>query len=155
MKKRWIYIIPVLLTIFLAVVHYEVVAKYQTRMNVTLPEVSVRLFSKTFALPKVAGAFTFDGTEKSPEITASSELGLSGAQNATNAGTYSIVFTLPDPANDTWSDGTSGPKTVTWTIGKRKIAKPVLIDGVRIFSGEAQSPEISDYETAFVSHVGT
>lgn len=36
---------------------------------------------------------------------------------ATNAGTYSATFT--PTANYKWSDGSTGGKTVSWTIGKR------------------------------------
>ena len=45
---------------------------------------------------------------------------LTGTVSATNAGTYTATAALKSDANCTykWSDGTTAPKTITWTINK-------------------------------------
>lgn len=46
---------------------------------------------------------------------------LTGDSSGLNAGTYSATVTLDDPANTVWSDGTTEPKTLSWTIAKAKL----------------------------------
>lgn len=42
---------------------------------------------------------------------------------ASAAGTYNVVFKLKD-RHSAWSDGTTGNKTVSWTIAKRSVTQP-------------------------------
>lgn len=44
---------------------------------------------------------------------------------ASAAGTYNVVFKLKD-RHSAWSDGTTGNKTVSWTIAKRSVTQPTV-----------------------------
>lgn len=44
--------------------------------------------------------------------------------NAIDAGTYTIICQLTDPANYTWADGTITDQTLTWTIARQPIERP-------------------------------
>ena len=44
--------------------------------------------------------------------------------NATDAGVYSIIFKLTDPANNTWPDGTTADATKFWEIARKPIPQP-------------------------------
>ena len=43
---------------------------------------------------------------------------LGGVTTGTGAGSYNATFTLKDTVGTQWADGTTEPKTVTWSIGK-------------------------------------
>ena len=47
----------------------------------------------------------------------------SGTYEAVNAGTYEAIVSLVDTTNYIWSDGTSDPKTITWSIAKRPLSE--------------------------------
>lgn len=50
--------------------------------------------------------------------------GKESVTNATDAGVYSIIFKLTDPANNTWPDGTTADATKTWEIARKPISQP-------------------------------
>lgn len=58
---------------------------------------------------------------------------------ATNAGTYHVAVTLVQGDNYAWADGTeldeSGNARLTWTIGRKKVAKPTHNDATLIVNG--------------------
>ncbi len=58
---------------------------------------------------------------------------LAGDTSGLNAGTYSAIATLGDSANTVWSDGTTEPKTLSWTIAKAKLT--ARYSGERIVFG--------------------
>ena len=74
-------------------------------------------------VPTQSGTLTYSGSAKTPTWNGydAAQLLIGGTTSATNAGTYTATFT--PQGNVTWSDGTSSPKSVTWTIAK---ATPVL-----------------------------
>lgn len=74
-------------------------------------------------VPTQSGTLTYSGSVKTPTWNGydATQLLIGGTTSATNAGTYTATFT--PQGNVTWSDGTSSPKSVTWTIAK---ATPVL-----------------------------
>ena len=63
---------------------------------------------------------TFNGDELSPFKYDSNLVNLSedSVASATDAGDYSIKTTLKDPENTCWADGTTGEKTLNWSIDK-------------------------------------
>ena len=70
------------------------------------------------AVPAQNGTLTYDGNPKTPSWNTaydSAKMTVS-VTAATNAGTYSATFT--PTSNYKWSDGSTGGKTVSWTIGK-------------------------------------
>lgn len=71
-------------------------------------------------IPSQNGTLTYSGNEQSPTWDGydSSVVAISGTTKATNAGSYTTTFTLKDTVSHSWSDGTTAPKSVTWTIEK-------------------------------------
>ena len=62
----------------------------------------------------------------------------SGTYSATNAGTYTATVSLSSPSNSYWADGTTGSKTITWTIDRASISVPSAITGL-IYNGTTQT----------------
>ena len=60
--------------------------------------------------------FVYDGKEHSPEVAFDSRIDLSGDLAAREKGEYSIILT-PQPGY-TWTDGSSEPKRIYWTISE-------------------------------------
>lgn len=70
------------------------------------------------AVPAQSGTLVYDGNPKTPSWNTaydSAKMTVS-VTAATNAGTYSAIFT--PTSNYKWSDGSTGGKTASWTIGK-------------------------------------
>ena len=70
----------------------------------------------SISVPSQSGTLTYTGSIQSPKWSSTSYMTTSGTTSATNAGTYAASFT-PD-SNHKWTDGTTGVKSVNWTIAK-------------------------------------
>ena len=70
------------------------------------------------AVPAQNGTLTYDGNPKTPSWNTAYDSAkmIVSVTAATNAGTYSATFT--PTSNYKWSDGSTGGKTASWTIGK-------------------------------------
>lgn len=81
-----------------------------------------------FETPSVNGVYTYSGAAQSPTVEGfySDFMTASGDFSGTNAGSYSMVFTLKDTVNCQWRDGTTAAKTVHWSIRKASPAAPTL-----------------------------
>lgn len=68
--------------------------------------------------PSQSGTLTYTGSALSPNWSnySATQLTLGGVTSGTNAGSYNATFTPTD--NYRWSDGSTGAKTVAWSIGK-------------------------------------
>jgi uncharacterized repeat protein (TIGR02543 family) len=62
--------------------------------------------------------------------------------SATNVGNYSATVSLNDTANTMWEDGTKANITLSWSIAKAKITKPV-VKSVLLYTGKEQSADIA------------
>ena len=82
--------------------------------------------------------FTYDGTEKTLEITANEHYTVSG-NKATNAGNYTATVTLTDTANYTWSDETTADVEIHWSIEKADVDMSGVIfnDVTATYTGQA------------------
>lgn len=92
-------------------------------MSTTAKTVDWEIVAAEVDVPTVSGTLTYNGTAQSPVLVGYDEDTMlkGGTTSATNAGNYTITFT---PINNyQWSDGTTGTKSVAWSIGK---AVPVL-----------------------------
>ncbi|MEA4977605.1 MAG: MBG domain-containing protein [Methanomassiliicoccaceae archaeon] len=70
-----------------------------------------------------------------------------------DAGDYVAIATLDDPVNTTWSDGTTEPKTINWTISPKALATNMVASiNYLVYTGDVLNPKvsISDGETALV-----
>ena len=56
-----------------------------------------------------------EGVEQGPGYSSNDQYTVAGTLEATDVGDYQVTFTLIS-GNYVWSDGTTGPKTVTWHI---------------------------------------
>lgn len=71
-------------------------------------------------IPTQSNTLTYNGSAQSPTWNYdSSKMTISSAQ-ATNAGTYTATATLKSGYK--WPDGTTGAKTINWTIGKKGLS---------------------------------
>ncbi|MDO4808335.1 MAG: hypothetical protein Q4A04_00005, partial [Eubacteriales bacterium] len=88
--------------------------------------------------PTVTGetSFAYDGTEKTLVIAASENYTVTG-NTGTDAGEYTATVTLNE--NCCWSDGTTKPETISWTITKKEIAVPVWTVNELTYTGKEQT----------------
>ena len=72
----------------------------------------------TVAPPQQSGNLTYTGSAQTPVWTGydAAKLTMGGTTSGTNAGTYTATFT--PTGNYAWADGSTGAKSVTWTISK-------------------------------------
>lgn len=70
------------------------------------------------ALPTQTGTLVADGTSKTPSWNSydTNKMTIGGDTSGTAAGEYTATFT--PTSNYKWSDGSTGGKTASWTIGK-------------------------------------
>lgn len=107
------------------------------------------------AIPSQSGSLTYDGTAQEPAWSNydSTKMTLGGVVTGTNAGSYNATFT--PGANYQWADGTTAAKTVAWSIGRATISATPAQSGSLTYSGSAQSPKWSNYDTAKLTIGGT
>lgn len=105
------------------------------------------LNSTISAVPSQNGSLTYTGGELSPMWNGydPEKMTLGGTLKATDAGTYEATVTPNEGFK--WSDGTSDAKTITWTISKASLTVPAQ-SGTLTYSGSAQSPTLSGYDSA-------
>ena len=70
---------------------------------------------------------------------------IGGTTSATNAGTYTATFTLKE--NYRWADGTETALDVNWIMDKAAISTIPSQSGTLIYTGNAQSPSWSNYNS--------
>ena len=113
------------------------------------------LTSTIDAVPSQSGALTYTGAAQAPVWNNynPTALVLSGETTGTNAGTYTAIFTPVEGYK--WRDGTTDPRSVTWTIGRATITAVPTQNGSLTYTGSAQSPVWSGYDTAKMTIGGT
>lgn len=80
-------------------------------------------------IPAAPGAFVYNGLEQKA-IEEGAGYVLSGDWSATNAGDYTLTASLTDAANTRWSDGTTEPKTFSWSIAPVAVDVPAAPTGL-------------------------
>lgn len=108
--------------------------------------------------PYATTEYTYNGSAKNGVSLLSSYdsngVTISGTQNATNAGTY--VITLTPNSNFAWSDGTTAPKNVSWTIAPMTITKPRFSGSTTFtYDGNFKAPVVVDFNSGYVNQTGT
>lgn len=85
----------------------------QTAQAITVEKATVQV-------PSQSGTLTYTGEAQSPTWSnySQADMTLGGETSGTGAGDYEAVFTLTNTAGTQWPDGTTEPKTVTWSIQK-------------------------------------
>ena len=112
----------------------------------------------SFAKPSLSNTtFTYDGNAHSPALSNYDEnyISVTGTTSATNAGTYTVTYSLKDKTNTAWKDGSTNDVGCTWTIGLLSFAKPSLSNTTFTYDGNAHSPALSNYDENYISVTGT
>ena len=106
-------------------------------------------------IPTQSGTLTYSGAAQSPSWSGydADKMTLGGVISGTNAGSYNATFT--PTANYQWSDGTTAAKTVAWSIGRAAIAATPAQSGSLTYSGSAQTPSWSNYDSTQLTIGGT
>ena len=115
------------------------------RLSVSTPSITTR-------------SYTYTGQAITPELTYDSDhVVASGDLSATDVGSYSITFTLKDPANYGWSSGynSSSPRTIKWSINQVMVAIPTLASAAYVYSGDAYTPVINNLDESIMTVSGT
>ncbi len=83
--------------------------------------VSWSIAAATVAVPTLSNSsLTYNTSAQGPTISAydANVIQVGGTTSATNAGSYSVNFTLTSTTNYKWSDNTTAQKSVSWSIAK-------------------------------------
>lgn len=114
-----------------------------TNYNTKVFTITISVSKLKLTIPSVTGSFTYNGSSRSATISNNNTTYITqgGTSSATNAGTYTITFTLKDTANTCWSDNTTTVKSKTWTIAK---ATPTITTNPTV-GGMTFSHKLSEY----------
>ena len=84
----------------------------------TAKEVTWTISAATMTVPTQSNSLTYTGSAQSPTWSNydSGKMTLGGTTSGTNAGSYNATFT--PKTNYKWADGSTGAKTVVWSIAK-------------------------------------
>ena len=101
-------------------------------------EVTWTITSVIVSIPVQSGSLTYTGAPQTPEWENFDQENSSvSVTPQTNAGTHSAIFTL---LTGMWSDGTTGKKTVNWTIGRASIPAVPQQSGSLKYDGNPKTP---------------
>ena len=111
-------------------------------------------------LPKptyASGNATYDGNTKNLTVTnfVSRYMTQGGTTTATNAGSYTATYTLNSTTNSTWSDDSTSPASVAWTISRSAVAVVPTVKTNPTYNGAAQSPAWNNYNTSYMTIGGS
>lgn len=107
------------------------------------------------AVPSQSGTLTYNGNSLTPSWTGydSTKMTIGGTTSGISAGSYNATFTPKDDYK--WSDNTTTAKTVAWTIGRATISTIPSQSGTLTYTGNLQSPNWSNYDSAKMILGGT
>mgnify|MGYP000842252880 CR=1 FL=1 len=107
------------------------------------------------AVPSQNGTLTYTGSEQSPTWNSHNPetMTMGGVTKGTDAGSYNATFTPKE--GYTWGDGTNETKTVVWKIGRATIMAVPSQSGALTYTGGAQSPSWSNYDSTKLTLGGT
>lgn len=101
-------------------------------------EVTWTITSVIVSIPVQSGSLTYTGAPQTPEWDNFDQENSSvSVTPQTNAGTHTATFTL---LTGMWSDGTTGKKTVNWTIGRASIPAVPQQSGSLKYDGNPKTP---------------
>ena len=127
--------------------YYRFFPYSQNKTYTTGTSISARPAAAQINLPVVDADFTYDGNTKTPALTYdTAHVQVSGDTSGTNAGSYSMVFSL-NSDDYIWSDGTYTNKTVNWSIGQAD-------GGVSISADTVELNTTKTYDTLTISQIG-
>lgn len=101
----------------------------------------VSVSRRSVAVPGV----TVSGLSATVTNLDSARVSVSGTLNAPGPGTYEAVFTLKDTAETCWTDGSTAPKTASWTVSAVSLSSSASISSVpdQLYSGTPPQPQVT------------
>ncbi|MDO4404312.1 MAG: MBG domain-containing protein [Atopobiaceae bacterium] len=93
------------------------------------------------AVPVAKTDLVYSGTSQQG-VPETADYVLSGSVNGTNAGTYKTTVTLANNSLE-WTDGSTAPKTVTWTIAPASITSAKVTAPNQTYDGKAHKPNVT------------
>lgn len=104
-------------------------------------------------IPSQLGTLTYNGSAQTPTFSNYNEAQLTMVVEAkTAAGTYTATFTPKEGYK--WFDDTTEAKTVSWTILKKSYAVPSIPNNSKSYTGSAQSPAITGFDSNAMTKSG-
>ena len=87
------------------------------------------------ANPVQSGTLTYNGNSQSPTWSnySTTQMSIGGVTSSTNAGSYTATFT--PTTNYRWSDGSTGAKSVAWSIAKAEGSLTITPAAITLNSG--------------------
>jgi len=119
-------------------------------------DITITLEYMTVAIPTVTGtSFTFNGSPQGPTVTGYDPTYMvqSGTVQATNAGNYTITYSLINTSDYVWSDGTQTDKVFSWSIATMSLVPPTL-SGTYTYNGSQQTVTASGYNATWMNRTG-
>ena len=129
-------------------VYFRIMATGYTTIEDTL---TITITKRYFETPVLFGDYLYTGQIQSPSwLNYNSHfMKMTGDLQATNAGTYSVKFSLTDKNNTAWKDGTTTDKILTWTIQKISIKDHEVVIDNTIAYNEVKQPYVSEGRVTF------
>ena len=116
---------------------------------------AVAEFAFAVNIPTQNGRLVYNGQTQTPVWNSydPEAMEISGQTEGTNAGEYTVTFTLKGEYH--WPDGSTDPATVTWSIQRATVAATPSQDGSLVYTGKAQSPAWLDFNETELTLGGT
>lgn len=100
---------------------------------------------------------TFNNGSQSPTVNDynSTWENQSGTTSSTNVGSWTVTWSLKEPTNTEWSDGTVANVTGSWSIAVLKLTKPTYKSGSATYDGKAKTLAVNNYNSTYMTQGGT
>ena len=121
---------------------YTVTIRYESIDTIWSGSADFTISKKQITPPAAdTTVFTYTADEQTYALAASPDYTVSDNTVQTNVGDYTVLVSLNDTANTEWSDGTTGEKTYTFSIGPAALTVTAL--DKEILVGQS-APDLSD-----------
>lgn len=124
----------------------------------TPKDVSWTINKKSLAKPTVTtDFFPYDGNTKTLDIKNYNSFFMTqtGTSSASEAGEYSVKFTLNSTANTQWADSTTAAVNISWQIGSQSLPKPTAATTVFTYNDNVQTLNVANYNSKYINQTGT
>lgn len=118
---------------------------------------SITIVRTKLDIPSVSSSLTYTGSGQSPSWSNYDEslLTIDGTISATDAGTYTAIFSIKNTDSYEWPDGTQDAKSVDWSIQRIKIETYPSQSGTLYYNAKSQSPTWNNYDPNKLTISGT
>lgn len=130
---------------------YSYTSKMTTEATCGVPR--MKLPKPVMATP----VMTYTGESMTPLVNNfdNTKMTLTGTHTATNIGTYTVTYSITDKNNYEWEDGSDTDITLTWSITKIKLEKPVMMTPEMEYSGNPMTPLVINFDYTKITLTGT